>query len=329
MSRLVIGFSLGILAFCHCSKTTEQRADQFLKNGDKRNAYVLYQKAIKTGTEAPSKELRDKFLSLTVDMAKDRIRDEESLESLTYFRSDFTKYAQKDTDPQICYSYAGFLIQWADSAYEKFQDIHATLALLKDAKKYAPKMEAIPKREAQYRKKFGLEKLKQAEETYRIARKENRPLVMVEAEYYALHAKKYLPENKKIAGILKKTRKENLGTYAAYDRAFEDGKTDSEVDKYNIYMAITEQRRRGRGVRVKGTIYNLSPDGPLELKAKQFSLVDVKGKKHRAGRRSKFQKITVDVKIESKFTLEFPSIRKKPARLVYNDGKRQTEKWYP
>ncbi len=326
MKKILVAAVVPLL-ICACSRTPEQRGDSMMKKGDRANAYVYYQRAIDAaGTKAP-KSLRDKYLRLTIDRARDRLQNDETLRSVDLFHNDWKKYADANTDPQVLKGYALFLCDWADSIYSKYEDIRTVEILLDDAKAYdvdgasGAKAAAIKARYAEV-------VLAKARENYDNALQTKEPLDMVAAEYYALCAAKYAPASANAADLVAKTRKANLSTYSAYDRALTDGRTNPDIDRFNVYLAITKQTG-SNGMKFEGSIYNLSADGPVDLNADQFRAVDQDNKEHMASPASKFEKVTIDAKQESKFTLVFPTLKEKPLYLSFSAGKRGAQKWLP
>jgi hypothetical protein len=95
-----------------------------------------------------------------------------------------------------------------------------------------------------------------------------------------------------------------------------------------VYIAITKDRKTENGTAISGTIYNLSAT-PIELNAKQFLLFDKNGDSVSASSGSNFDKVTLDIKAESPFTLQFPKLSGSPKKLAFADGNKTSEKWYP
>jgi len=329
MKKLLIGLGCAVLIFSLCSKTTEEKADAFLKKGDKSNAYRFYQKAMLDSKDAPSQELKEKYLSMTLDRAKERLIDDESLESINLFNNDIVKYVDANTSKQLKQKYADFLCEWSDSVYVKFEDINGAISLLQKAHKYNTDDVKITQKEDAIRNKYGNIALTRSKELLAAGEKSKEPLQMIEAEYWALGAEKYLPANKEAEGVLQKTRKVNLSTYSAYNRAIDNGRTDPEIDKYNCYFAITGQKGNKKDITVEGTFYNLSP-APVNLSADQFALVDRNGTSHPALKQSTFEKMTVDVKGESKLTLKFSGDNMEISKVTFTGLPNQTAaKFWP
>jgi len=310
-----------------CSKTSEQRGDSMMRNGDKTGAYMYYQRAISSVGESASKALRDKYLRLTIERARDRLANDESLRSVELFHNDFKKYADARTDPQVLTDYAIFACDWADSIYAKYEDIRAVSALLEETKAYDGS-ERTAAKIAGIKGQYAQAMLTKAHDTYAAAIGSRQPLDMVAAEYYVLCADKYAPGNVETGALLAKIRKANLNTYSAYDRGMEDGRTNPDVDRFNVYLAITRQSVSG-GLRLEGSIYNLSPEGPFSLEAGQFMAIGEDNQEFKASGASKFEKVTLDSKQESKFSLVFPGLSKAPLYISFKEGKREAQKWFP
>lgn len=328
MKKLLTILAIAIILFLFCSQSIEQKADSFYKKGNMRNAYIYYQKAIEQSRGKASQQLKDKYLKLTIDRAKDRLINDESLESVSLFHEEFMKYAGPTTAPAIINGYVDFMCNWADSIFTKFENVNGCLKLMEDGKKLAADNQKLATKELEIKKKFAKVAYENAQEAYKNAKEAENPLDMVGAEYYALLAKKYVPDNDMIDELLRKTRKQNLGTYSAYDRAMPDGITDPAIDKCNVYMAVTKSFKSKSDFTVEGMIYNLSPN-PIKLMASQFTLVDKDGNTYAAKTSSKFEKTTIDVKFESKFTLKFPGTKAGPKAVQFKEGEQFAEKCWP
>lgn len=311
-----------------CSKTPEQIGDNFLKKGDNRMAYSNYQRAIETATGGPSQELREKYLSLTLVMGKERLKDDETLESVGLFQEAFKKYEDAGVSQVLRNQYAEFLAAWAESAYVKTGIMFHVIPLLTEAKKYAPQNKAIAAREDMLKSRYGKACFKRAQEAFATGKREDDGLALVEAEYFALLAVKYLDGNQASRDLLSQCRTANLLVYSAYDRALSsEEKPDPEIDRYPIYMAITKQRKGGNLV-LEGVIYNLS-NNPFDINCKQFTMVDKAGNRYGALLASKFEKPTLDVKMECKFTLQFPKMKAEPQKLIFKEEDREGVKYWP
>jgi hypothetical protein len=130
--------------------------------------------------------------------------------------------------------------------------------------------------------------------------------------------------------MLSKLRKENVGTYSAYEAVVFD-KPDSnifdEVNKYDILLAVPKFTTNYKGGSMEVDMYNYSCN-PQRLTPKNFFLVDTRGKKYPALTSSKFDKDFVDQEHEAKIRLRFARTSAKIKKLAFqsDDGDHYTEK---
>ncbi len=335
-------FSLSVLVMmisCESGSPLEKRGDAAYKAAQKlqgeqkriqlKTAYMAYDQAIKKNPDKISQKLRNRYIEMTLIRASMVLNEGAAhMEAIPLFIDDVEKYLNPEVSPELKQQYALFLVQLADSsvAKEKFDDAIATIdkaaTFASDPAPIKAKKEAVIKRVAQ-------ENFEIAEGEMNIAKANKDEEGFIKAEFYALTALYFDSTHAEAKKLLSKLRKENVGTYSAYLRVIDpipDSVVFRKINKYDILLAMPTTQKRGGNLATVISIYNYSW-GPLRLKAENFSLVDVNGKKYTA-KPARLTPELLDQELEAKLKLTFPAPSAKIAKLVYQEGEHLSEKFF-
>ena len=110
-------------------------------------------------------------------------------------------------------------------------------------------------------------------------------------------------------------------------KAVIEGEPNPQVDKYDIFMAISSEAQRVNSLSMKVDMFNYSYN-PLRLKAEHYYLVDTDDKKYPASKSSTIKPEILDQDHETQIALVFPKPRNQIKKLVYENGDHYSEKHF-
>jgi hypothetical protein len=338
MSRwFVVAASLSALILCmSCAPSYEGKGNQAYKaaqraSGDaqrllQKEAYIYYRKALKAHPDRIGRQLRNRFIEMTLARANMvLIHGSSDMDAIPLFMTDIDSVLSADVESHLKTQYADFLLLLADSSFQN-QKLYEGLSYITKAVDLAPDP-------AQYRQRLesvegnlatdNLEIAKMEYEQY-VAEKDHEALVR--AEFRLKLALYYEKDLKEAQEMLSKVYAENRANYSAYEAVVND-KPDSniydQINKYDILLAVPELSGGTAIVNMYNYSYN-----PLRMRAKDFSLVNEAGAKFAAATSSKIPKEILDQEHEMKMVLRFPGAGGNIKKLVYENGEHYTEKMF-
>lgn len=339
--KVIAGLSVLVMMMSCSSKSPFEKqgdaaykASQKLQGDQKRRqlktAYMMYDKAIRNNPDKVSPVLRNRYIEMTLVRAGMVINEGAAhMEAIPLLMKDIEKHFESaDIKPELKQQYALLLVQLADSsaASEKFDDAIETID---KAAKFASDPTPINAKRSEIIKKVAQENFELADGEYSIAKSNKDAEAFVKAEFYALTALYFDSTHAGAISLLSKVRKENVGTYSAYLRVIDpipDSTVFHKINKYDILMAMPTMQKRGKNLAAIVDIYNYSYN-PLRLKSSNFSLVDVKGNKYTA-LPARLTPELLDQEHEAKLKLTFPAPKADIAKLVYEEDKHFSEKFF-
>ena len=331
---------IGLMFLISCSQSYESKGDTAYREAQKapdgsskrklmKEAYIYFKKALDAHPDRIGIRLRNRFIEMTLERAEMVIHEGSAvMDALPLFMKDIDGNLTADVDSQNKERYANFLVTLADSSFKKYK-LYEGLNLLDKAASVA-----VNKAPIEAKKKIKLDNF--AQENYDAAEIEmanglanEDAQSLVRAEFMvqvALLYDKNFPNAQKLLGDL---RKENKGTYSAYEAVVTD-KPDSNtydaVNKYDILLAVPVLMAGNNPV-LKVEMYNYSCN-PQRLRGRNFFIEDVNGKKFQALPSSTFGREIIDQEHETKMTLRFRSSGATIKKLAYesDDKEHYTEK---
>ncbi len=303
-----------ILWLVSCAVSKEKKADRYLKQGHVNRAYQLYLEALQRNSE--SIPLREKFLKTTFTKINETIA-ENDYKRIDLYLKDIDQYIAGT--PQFYKDeLISVLITLADSLFNNGSDLEA-FQYLQQARMTDSTNAKILSQWSTRCDQYGLTMLNMAKEYIQIGKSQDDAESYVRAEYYALCAKKYIPENNNVNQVLQILRKVNLSSYSVYNKLLD--KTEEDVDIYDIYMSISDKSVQNNLLYLKVHFYNDSYN-PVNIGYDHFQIVTTNGKKYPAMQSSNFPKKLLDNETEITGTLAFnlpPAERQKLMKLVFED----------
>ncbi|HEX3019234.1 MAG TPA: hypothetical protein VHP36_02985 [Chitinispirillaceae bacterium] len=339
--KVVAGLSvLAMMISCSSKSTFEKQGDAAYKaaktlQGDQKRrqlktAYIMYDKAIKTNPDKITPVLKNRYIEMTLVRAGMVINEGAAhMEAIPLLMDDIEKYlTSPDISADLKQQYALLLVQLADSssASAKYDEAIETIDR---AAKFASDPAPINAKKQDVRRKVAQENYEMADAEFSIAKGNKDAEAFVKAEFYALTALYFDSTHADAKKLLSTVRKENLGTYSAYLRVIDpipDSAVFKKVNKYDILMAMPTMQKRGATIATIIDIYNYSYN-PLRLKSSNFSLVDVNGKKYTA-KAARLTPELLDQEHEAKLKLTFPAPNAEIAKLIYEEDKHLSEKFF-
>ncbi|MFP4013274.1 MAG: hypothetical protein ACLFVQ_04250 [Chitinispirillaceae bacterium] len=339
VGRLLVGLSV-LMMMISCTSSEEAAGDRAYSIAKKaqgsqrrtqlKTAYINYRKAVKADPEKVSIKLRNRFLEMCVVRAK-LVLDEgnSQMDAIPLLMDDIEDHLTPEVAPELRQQYAAFLVQMADtsSSNEKYDD---ALRYIDRAIEKASDPAPFKAKRSDVVKKVAEENFEMAKYEYEQGKKDKENTdALIRAEYYtkvALHFDSTFEDAQK---LLSDVRKANLGTYSAFVSVIEnysDSVVFDEVDEYDILIAVPAIQKRGANTNAIIHMYNYSYN-PLRMKATDFALVDVNGKKYKA-RASKITPDFLEQEKEMEIRLSFPTPKAKIKKLVYENDPHFSEKFF-
>jgi hypothetical protein len=304
-------------------------ADGSIKRIKFKEAYYYYKKAIETYPNRIGLQLRNRFIEMTLERAEMVLNEGSAeMDALPLFMKDIDKHLTADVDAQNKERYATFLVNLADSCFSKLR-LYEGLNLLDKAAGVATNKAPIEAKKKGKMDNFAQENYDAAELEMANGKANEDAEALVRAEFMVKVAIMYDENYPNAQRLLSDLYKENRGTYSAYEAVVTD-RPDSNiydaVNKYDILLAVPDLMA-GRNPVLKTEMYNYSCN-PQRLRAKNFFIEDVNGKRFYALPSSKFGKEILDQEFETKMTLRFRSSGAKIKKLAYEteDKEHYTEK---
>lgn len=334
---LKVAFSLVImLMVISCAPTYESKGNKAYKaarnaQGNiqrklRKEAYIYYKKAIKAHPDKIGIRLRNRFIEMTLVRAE-MVLDEGSaqMDALPLFMVDIDGIINADVETELKERYASFLVALADSSFSK-RRLYQGLNTLDKAIGVAVNKSPIEKKKQDIVDNFAKENFEAAEIEYINGKTNEDAESLVRAEFMTKVALMYDKNYPGAKEQLSKLYRENRGTYSAYEAVVID-KPDTNiydaVNKYDILLAVPVVS----GGTLKVEMYNYSCN-PQRLRARNFHVVGVNGKKYPGQKSSKIGKEILDQEHEAKLTLRFNTRGAKIKKLTFlsDDGDHYTEK---
>lgn len=295
-----------------------------------KEAYIYYQKAVKSHPKRVSNTLRNRYLEMTLTRADMvLIEGSSTKEALPLFMEDIDSLLTPSVDPQQRERYASFLVTLADSSIARGK-LYQGLRYLDKAIGVSGDKATIEQKKENFVGSFAAQNFDLAEVELENAISNEDANAQIRAEFYVDLAVYYDPSLPGAAELQSKIRERNLSCYSAYEAVVDD-KPDSnvydEINKYDILLAVSAHSGGANTATLKIEMYNYSYN-PLRLRATDFSIVDVDGKKYKALSSCKIDTEILDQEHEVKMTLRFPKKAASIKKLVYENGEHYTEKFF-
>lgn len=331
-----------ILLLMSCSNTYESKGDKAYKlaknaQGDtgrklKKEAYMYYRQAIKAHPEKVSMNLRNRFIEMTLARAEMVLLDGSyKMDAIPLFIKDIDGVLNTDVDQQLKERYAAFLVAMADSSL-KIHKLYQGLNTLDKAIGVAVNKVPIEKKKLDIIDNFAKENYEAAEIEMINGITNQDAESLVRAEFMVQVALLYDKGYPGAKEMLSKLRKENRGTYSAYEAVvYEKPDTNifDQINKYDILLAVPKVADASRSAYMEVELYNYSCN-PQRLRPKNFFIEDTRGRKYTALKSSKMEKEIVDQEHEVKLKLRFKKSGAKIKKLAFqsDDGDSYTEKLF-
>jgi hypothetical protein len=291
-----------------------------------KEAYIYYQKAVKSHPAKIGKQLRNRFIELTVHRATMVLTEGSSaMDALPLYMQDIDSVINPDVGPDVRGKYVSFLMTITDSIISHQRYLEA-LSYAKKAVVVAQDP-LVSKKYDSLVSGLSTEFYNKAQDDFDAGMADKNVKLKVSAEYYA-KASLFMDSTRADAlELLSKAIKENIGTYSAYEAIITD-KPDTllydKINKFDILLAVPTIAIGGSVV-CEVMMYNYSYN-PQRLRPENFSIVDSAGTVYRANSGAKIEKDILDQKQETrmKFTFEKPAAPIK--KLVYENGEHYSEK---
>jgi tetratricopeptide (TPR) repeat protein len=336
--KLLVSLTV-LMALFSCSATYESKgnaaykAAQSAKDSDaqrrlQKEAYMLFHRAVKAHPERINNRLRNRFTEMTLVRAEMVLSEGSvNMDALPLFMDEIDSMLTGDVEPALRGRYAAFLMLMADSninnskIYKGMAFIDKALAIAADKGEVQRKKDGIVGNMAK-------ENFEIAEAEYKngVENKDNEALIR--AEYQAKLALYYNNEYPGAKELLSKLYEINRSCYSAYKAVITDRPDTAifrSVDRFDILFAIPTIK----GSTYTVDMYNYSYN-PLRLRPSDFYLVDESGNRYPAAASSKIAKEILEQEHEIRLTLNFPSVKGKAQKLVYETPNKDhyTEKYF-
>lgn len=338
--RLVTGLSvLSLMMSCSTKSALQQKGDaaysqaQKLDGNNKRiqlkTAYLFYDKAIaQMGSRIPV-GLRNRYIEVTLVRAGMVLNEGAvHMDAIPLFLEDIDKYNNEEVRPDLKQQYSMLLLQIADSSVAK-ERYDEALETIDRAEKVASDPTPANNKRREIRTKMAQENYELADMDYANGKANKDPEDFIKAEFWALTALYFDSTHADAKKILSTVRKENIATYSAYLKVIDpipDSAVFKKINKYDILLAVPTLQNKGGTVTALIDMYNYSYN-PLKLKAEQFALVDVNGKRYTA-KGIRIDPEILDQEHEAKLKLVFPSPSAEIAKLEYVNAEHLSEKFF-
>jgi len=337
----VLIVSLSVLIFtAGCGNAYVSKGDKAYSDSKKaqggqkqhleKTAYLMYKRAMAAN---PGK-IKPKTINRFLEMAINRVRmvlnaGTYNLDAIPLLIEEIDTYAKEQAPDSLKQKYADFLVVLADSSFSH-GEILSGIEYLDKAIMVSPAPEMVKEQKTKVLNDFINTTYDVAEMEYKQGRKKNDVNALVRAEYNAKMIVHLDSTNKKGESLLSKIRKANKTNYSAFTSVIEDYKDTvlyDLINNQNILLAISTERWSRTAVTLEVSMYNYSFDA-LRLRAKNFFLVDAKGKKYSAKPGSKIYTEMLDQENETKLKLVFSRPKSKIKKLVYENEGHFAEKYF-
>lgn len=329
-----------MMSLISCTASYETKGDRAYYKAQKafgddqrrlsKEAYIYYQKALKTYPNRVSVRLRNRFVEMTLVRAEMVLREGSAeMDAIPLFMQDMDDAINADVDTKLKERYAAFLSALADSSFAK-RSLYKAMKTLDKAIGVAPNKTIYQNKKDSLITNFARANFEEAQLEFANGKTNNDPEACVKAEFMVQVALLY---NKNYPGaqeLLSDIRKQNKGTYSAYAAVITD-KPDTavyhQVNKYNILLAAPKVSEGPGSASLTVHLFNYSCN-PQRLRPTNFFIIDEKGNKFVALPSSKIDREIVDQQIESKNNLNFKrsSYPIKKVCFLSDDGTEYTEK---
>ncbi len=330
------------MMFISCATSYEAKGNKAYKAsknaaGDvqrklRKEAFIFYQKAIKTHPEKINIKLRNQYLEMAILRADMILREGTAdMDAIPLLADDIDKMITADVTDANKENYAKFLMLCADSSFSKSK-LYKGLNTLDRAIEVAINKAPVEEKKQGILDNFATENYDAAEIEMINGKTNEDAECLVRAEFLVQVALLYDKNYKGAKELLSQIRKENVGTYSAYDAVVLD-KPDTtifdQVNKYDILLAVPAIKAGGGSVLMKVEMYNYSCN-PQRLRPRNYYIVDANGKQFKALSSSKIDREIVDQEHEVKMNLRFKKSSAKIEKLVYesDDKEHYTEKYF-
>jgi tetratricopeptide (TPR) repeat protein len=293
-----------------------------------KNAYVNYDKAVKSNPDKISNKLRERYLDMCIARVQ-LILDEgnASMTAIPLLQNDIDTYLTTNIPADIRQRYATFLAQLGDSSASKARYTDAFAYYDKAIEKAAnpapfkAKRDGIIKKEAEENYERGMMEFEMGKKN-----KEEAAVKYIRAEYFAKVALHFDPDFQKAQKLLSDCYKINREIYSTYITTVDDYKDTlvfRKVNKLDILIAIPDYKVTGDSAVAIINVYNYSSDH-LRMVSEDFSLVDTDGKEYKAAA-GKMNPDVLEYEKEAKYTLRFPVPSAPIKKLTYRNYRHHTE----
>jgi len=334
---VVVSLSALVLTMS-CASSYESKGNQAYKaaqraSGDakrllQKEAYIYYRKAMKAHPDRIGRQLRNRFVEMTLARAAMvLVEGSSNMEALPLFLEDLDSAMSADVEPFLRNQFADFCILLADSNFAN-QRLYKGLDLVEKSVKVASDPEPYKKRRESVISSLAKDNFEIAKMEYENGLAEKDHEALIRAEFRAKLAMYYDPQYPGAADLLSKLYQADLSYYSAYEAVVTD-KPDSniydQINRYTILLAIPDVTRGGLSVTAIVNMYNYSYN-PLRLRAEDFAIVDENGQVCKASTSSNLGKEILDQEMEVKMTLRFGCAGGRIEKLTYDNGEQYTEK---
>jgi septum formation topological specificity factor MinE len=298
----------------------------------RKEAFIFYQKAIKTHPDKINISLRNQYLEMAL-LRANMILTEGSvdMDAVPLLIKDVDNMLTPDVNEVNRESYAAFLVLYADSNFARSK-LYKALNTLDKAVEVAVNKAPIEEKKKSKLDNFARENYDAAEIEMINGKTNEDAECLVRAEFIAQVALLYDKNYKEAKELLSEIRKENVGTYSAYEAVVIDRPDTNifdQVNKYDILLAVPVMQVTGSSVLMKVEMYNYSCN-PQRLRPRNYYIVDTNGKQFKALSSSNIDREIVDQEHEVKMKLRFRKSGAKIEKLVYesDDKEHYTEKYF-
>lgn len=309
--------------------SASKRAEGYEKRVLEKTAYVMYQRAVKAEGAGVSTRLRDRYVEMVLSRTHMMIEEGTAeLDALPLFIEELDKLWVPEIPDNLKNSYADLLVSMADSSFDDEKVVKAI-----DFLDHAIKVAATPEK---YKNKKMVKIQNMVNNMYEVAAmeyddglKQKDDETLLRAEYHAKLALELDSTYAQAKELLSNIYRANIKTYSAYISVIENRPDTTlfyKINKYDILLAVPSKLARGNSVLYQVSMYNYSYN-PLRLRARNFFLEDVNGKRYAArASGSKVEPEILDQEHETTLKLLFPSPAAPVKKLVYENGDHYSEK---
>jgi hypothetical protein len=352
MKKFIPLILVGALLLFSCTSSLERKGDDFLEEAKtaetiaqqhhlEKNAYESYRQALENaGWEDADPELINKFTYATII----RLHNLKESAGITHnimppLRNTVEDFVYEDyIEDDVKDYYAEFLVEYADTLYEKGNLTHCFEQLNK-AMEIAANKNVVKNRYNELKTEYADQKLSQAQSLYDQATEGDEIDIetLLRADYNVQIVLNIDEDNEAAQELNAKITPKMLDTYRAYQRVYPrpvssglDTTMYREINYRKVFMAITDQRKSGSTLDLEGLIFH-SEDGykVLRLRDHLFTLHLENGDTLKPTD-SKFSSRTLDVQSQQEFDLTFQNVTSKPKKLVYtcSEGELKSPKYF-